>query len=70
MAEWVASAGIFTPWSFLIASLIAGLTAFTYAEHSSRYPLSAGEAVYLQAEFSVPRWIPVAGSISSLAFLS
>jgi amino acid permease len=25
----VATAGIFTPWSFLIASLIAGLIAFT-----------------------------------------
>ena len=47
----VATAGIFTPWSFLIASIIAGLTAFTYAELSSRYPLSAGEAVYLQAGF-------------------
>ena len=47
----VATAGIFTPWSFLIASTIAGLTAFTYAELSSRYPLSAGEAVYLQAGF-------------------
>ena len=47
----VATAGIYTPWSFLIASLIAGLTAFTYAELSSRYPLSAGEAVYLQAGF-------------------
>ena len=47
----VATAGMFTPWSFLIASIIAGLTAFTYAELSSRYPLSAGEAVYLQAGF-------------------
>jgi amino acid transporter len=47
----VATAGIFTPWSFLIASLIAGFTAFTYAELSSRYPVSAGEAVYLQAGF-------------------
>jgi len=47
----VATAGLFTPWSFLIASIIAGLTAFSYAELSSRYPLSAGEAVYLQAGF-------------------
>ena len=49
----VATAGLFTPWSFLIASLIAGLTAFTYAELSSRFPLSAGEAVYLQAGFNL-----------------
>ena len=48
----VATAGVFTPWSFLIASLLAGITAFSYAELSSRYPVSAGEAVYLQAGFS------------------
>jgi len=49
----VASAGLFTPWSFLIASVIAGLTAFSYAELSARYPVSAGEAVYLQAGFNL-----------------
>lgn len=49
----VATAGVFTPWSFLLASLIAGLTAFSYAELSARYPLSAGEAVYLQAGFGL-----------------
>ncbi len=45
------TAGIFTPWSFLLASVLAGLTAFSYAELASRYPVSAGEAVYLQAGF-------------------
>ena len=49
----VASAGVFTPWSFLLASMLAGLTAFSYAELSSRYPVSAGEAVYLQAGFQI-----------------
>ena len=47
----VATAGVFTPWSFFVASLLAGLSAFSYAELSSRYPVSAGEAVYLQAGF-------------------
>lgn len=68
----VATAGIFTPWSFLVASVIAGLTAFTYAELSTRYPLSAGEAVYLQAGFnlkllssSVGLLIVLAGIISA-----
>ncbi len=46
-------AGLFTPLSFLIASLVAALTAFTYAELSSRYPLSAGEAIYLQRGFNI-----------------
>ena len=49
----VATAGVFAPWSFLLASVLAGLTAFTYAELSSRYPLSAGEAVYLQVGFGL-----------------
>lgn len=46
-------AGLFAPLSFLIASLIAALTAFTYAELSSRYPLSAGVAIYLQQGFNI-----------------
>ena len=41
-------AGFATPHSFLLASLIAGITAFSYAELASRFPLSAGEAVYVQ----------------------
>ena len=44
----VSHAGLFAPLSFLVASLLACLTAFTYAELSARYPLSAGEAVYVQ----------------------
>lgn len=46
-------AGMYAPLSFLIASLVAALTAFTYAELSSRYPLSAGEAIYLQQGFNI-----------------
>ena len=46
-------AGLFAPLSFVIASLVAALTAFTYAELSSRYPLSAGEAIYLQRSFNI-----------------
>ena len=41
-------AGYLAPVAFLLASEIAGVTAFTFAEPSSRYPLSAGEAVYVQ----------------------
>ena len=41
------SAGYFAPLAFLLAALVAGFTAVTYAELSSRYPYSAGEAVYL-----------------------
>jgi len=45
------SAGLFTPVAFLLASVLAGLSAFSYAELSARYPKSAGEAVYVYEGF-------------------
>jgi len=53
----VGHAGVFAPVSFLLASLLAGLTAFTYAELSARYPFSAGEAVYVQEGIGL-RFVP------------
>lgn len=41
-------AGMFTPFAFLLASVLAALSAFSYAELSARFPKSAGEAVYVQ----------------------
>ncbi len=43
--------GMYAPVTFLLASIIAGFTAFSYAELSSRFPKCAGEAVYLQEVF-------------------
>jgi APA family basic amino acid/polyamine antiporter len=51
-------AGMFAPVSFLLAALIAGFTAFSYAELSSRLPRSAGEAVYIQEAFGI-HWLSV-----------
>ena len=48
LGKVVLHAGIFAPLSFLLASLLACLTAFTYAELVARFPLSAGEVVYVQ----------------------
>ena len=42
------TAGLFAPAAFLVASLVAAFTALSYAELVARYPLSAGEAVYVQ----------------------
>lgn len=56
IGEVAGKAGMFTPASFLTASVIAGFSAFSYAELSSRHPQSAGEATYAQEAFSV-RWI-------------
>ena len=44
--------GVFAPVSFLLSALIATFVAFTYAELSSRYPKSAGEAFYVGKAFA------------------
>ncbi|MDH5711724.1 MAG: amino acid permease, partial [Gammaproteobacteria bacterium] len=67
-------AGYFAPLSFFIASVIAAISALSYAELSSRYPVSAGEAVYLYEGFH-KRWLSIlvglliigAGIVSSAA---
>jgi len=46
-------AGYYAPLSFVLASFIAGITAFSYCELSSRYPVSAGEAAYVRNGFNV-----------------
>jgi amino acid transporter len=49
-------AGMYAPISFMLAAIIAGFTAFSYAELSSRLPRSAGEAVYIAEAFR-RRWL-------------
>lgn len=53
IGEVAGIAGMHMPLSFLVASLVAGFTAFSYAELSSRYPRSAGEAVYIHEGFNI-----------------
>lgn len=48
--------GVYAPFSFLLAAVIASFIALTYAELSSRYPESAGEAAYVNHAFS-NRWL-------------
>jgi len=43
--------GIYAPVSFILSALIAAFVAFSYAELSSRYPKSAGEAVFVDHAF-------------------
>lgn len=47
-------AGIYAPWSFVLAAVVMGLTVASYAELSTRYPVSAGEAAYVRAAFQSP----------------
>ncbi len=72
----VGVAGIYAPVSFVIASLLATFTAFSYAELSSRYPLSAGESEYIQHGFNkktlsliIGLLIVLAGALSSAAII-
>ena len=51
VGEVAAAAGVFTPFAFLLASLVAAFSAFSFAELSSRFPKSAGEALYIQEAF-------------------
>lgn len=51
IGEVAGISGPYTPLAFLVASLIAAFTALSYAELSSRFPKSAGEAIYLEQAF-------------------
>src|ERR1051325_8331678 len=44
-------AGVYAPWSFVVAAAVMGLTVASYAELSTRFPVSAGEAAYVGAAF-------------------
>lgn len=49
-------AGPYAPAAFLVAAIVVAFTAFSYAELSTRYPVSAGEAAYVDAGFGA-RWL-------------
>jgi len=46
-------AGFNTPFAFLCASILAGFSAFSYAELAARFPRSAGEAIYIEEGFGI-----------------
>ncbi|MBE9564874.1 MAG: amino acid permease, partial [Proteobacteria bacterium] len=52
IGEIAGVAGYFAPISFLVASLMAGLTAISFAELCGRFPQAAGAAVYVKQGFS------------------
>ena len=49
-------AGPFAPVSFILAAIVVGFTAFSYAELSTRMPVSAGAAAYVAAGLR-KRWL-------------
>ena len=54
-------AGFNTPISFLLASLLASFSAFSYAELAARYPRSAGEAIYIDEGFGIKQLSMIVG---------
>lgn len=55
IGEVAAAAGVFAPYAFLIAALLAAFTGASYAEFSVRYPRSAGESAFVGAGFDSDR---------------
>jgi amino acid transporter len=61
------TAGLLAPLSFLLASVLAGFSAISLAELSSRFPKSAGEAVYVMEGF---RWKTLSAAVGLFVILS
>lgn len=55
------TAGYYAPISFLVASLLAGFTALSFAEMAGRHPRAAGAALYVQQGLGRPRLGAVVG---------
>ena len=51
MGAAAARAGVYAPVAFILASIVIGLSAASFAELSGRFPVSAGEAAYVRAGF-------------------
>ncbi len=56
IGEVVGAAGMGAPMAFIMAAVVAALSAFTYGELAARFPVSAGEAVYVHQAFDL-RWL-------------
>lgn len=54
-------AGMYVPLAFFTAFVVASFSAFTYSELSARYPLAAGEAVYIDEGFHISALSRVTG---------
>lgn len=72
IGEVALTAGMYAPFSFIVALLIASFTALSYSELASRYPVSAGEAVYIKEglgstplSLAVGLTIAIAGLVSA-----
>lgn len=67
LGEVVGGAGSYAPISFLLASALAGFSAFSFAELAARFPRSAGEALYVREAFGSPNLSLIVGLLVVLA---
>ena len=56
-----ARAGMYAPLAFVIAAVLMGLTAASFAELGGRMPVAAGEAAYVRAAFRSDRLATLVG---------
>ena len=52
IGEVAAESGDGLMWSFVLAAVVASFTAWTYSKLASKYPLSAGAALYAEKAFN------------------
>lgn len=57
-------AGLYAPWSFLLAAVVMAFTVGSYIELSTRFPVSAGEAAYVRAAFQSRLLSTIAGLLT------
>jgi amino acid transporter len=67
VGEISAASGYLAPAAFFIASLLASLTALSFAELSGRYPQAAGAALYTQKGFHSTHFAFIVGLMVCLA---
>lgn len=70
IGEVAGEAGMATPLAFLLAMLVAGLSALTFAELSSSHPYSEGATAYVHAAFRHKNTSLAIGLLMSLATLA
>ena len=76
MGKVVGEAGMAAPLAFLLTGALAALSAFSFAELSSRFPVSAGAAQYVREGFgSIPLstltgWLVILTGVVSAATMT
>ena len=61
IGEVAGVAGMAAPVAFMLAGILAGLSALSYAELATQYPKAGGEATYVNVAFARPRLTTVTG---------